>query len=54
VNNLGNFFHERRVRQGLTLGQIARMVGFRNVSKGANRIARFEREGTVTEDWPTP
>jgi transcriptional regulator with XRE-family HTH domain len=50
ANNLGNYFHEQRLQQGLSLGELARKVGYRNVSKGANRIARFEREGRVTED----
>lgn len=50
ANNLGNFFHEQRIRHGLSLGDLARLVGYRNVSKGANRIARFERFGTVRED----
>jgi hypothetical protein len=50
MNNLGQFFNEKRVSQGLSLGRLARLVGYRNVSKGANRISRFEHEGTVTED----
>jgi transcriptional regulator with XRE-family HTH domain len=50
VNNLGNFFHEPRLSQNISLGQLARLVGYRNVSKGANRVARFERDGTATED----
>jgi hypothetical protein len=29
------------------------MVGYRNVSKGANKIVRFEREGRVTEELLT-
>jgi hypothetical protein len=31
----------------LTLGQLARMVGYRNLSKGANRIQRFEKDGMI-------
>jgi transcriptional regulator with XRE-family HTH domain len=50
INNLGVYFREQRVQQGLTLGQLARMVGYQNLSKGANKIVRFEREGQVTED----
>ena len=50
MNHLGNYFHEQRKGQGLSLGQLAVLVGYRNVSKGANRIARFEREGIVTDD----
>jgi transcriptional regulator with XRE-family HTH domain len=50
MNNLGHYFHNRRLQVNLSLGQFARLVGYRNVSKGANRIARFEREGMVTDD----
>ena len=50
MNHLGNYFHEQRLRQNLSRGQLARLVGYRNISKGANRIARFEREGIVTDD----
>src|SRR5437588_201542 len=50
ANHLGRYFREQRIQQGLALGQLARLVGYRNVSKGANRITRFEREGKVTED----
>jgi transcriptional regulator with XRE-family HTH domain len=49
-NHLGTYFRERRQQQGLTLGQLARMVGYRNVSKGSNKIVRFEREGAITEE----
>jgi transcriptional regulator with XRE-family HTH domain len=50
MNHLGDYFHEQRIRQGLSLGQLARLVGYFNVSKGANKICRFEREGIVTEE----
>jgi transcriptional regulator with XRE-family HTH domain len=48
-NNLGRYFHAQRIDRGLTIGQLARMVGYRNVSKGANRIACLERGGSVDE-----
>jgi transcriptional regulator with XRE-family HTH domain len=44
-----SYFRAQRIDRGLTLGQLARMVGYRNVSKGANRIARFERVGAISE-----
>jgi transcriptional regulator with XRE-family HTH domain len=50
ANNLGTYFQERRRQRGLTLGQLARLLGYKNVSKGSNRIARFERHGAVTPD----
>src|SRR5262249_14648590 len=43
-------FREQRIRQGLSLGALARVVGYRNVSKGSNRICRFERNGEITEE----
>jgi transcriptional regulator with XRE-family HTH domain len=49
-NHLGSYFRQQRLRQGITLGDLARRVGYRNVSKGSNKVIRFEREGTVTED----
>jgi hypothetical protein len=49
-NHLGTHFQEKRIQQGLSLGDLARMVGYKNVSKGSNRIALFEREDTVKED----
>jgi transcriptional regulator with XRE-family HTH domain len=50
MNHLGNFFQDQRISSGLSLTQLAGTVGYLNLSKGANRIARFEREGRVTED----
>jgi transcriptional regulator with XRE-family HTH domain len=50
MNHLGSFFHNQRISQGLSLGQLARMVGYGNVSKGANKIVRFERDGIITEE----
>lgn len=42
----------RRVRQtkGIKLAQLARMVGYRNIAKGANRITRFEERGEVSHE----
>jgi transcriptional regulator with XRE-family HTH domain len=49
-NHLGDYFKEQRDKRGLSLGQLARLLGYRNVSKGSNRIARLEREGAASED----
>jgi transcriptional regulator with XRE-family HTH domain len=49
TNHLGGYFHEQREKRGLSLGQLARLLGYKNVSKGANKISRFEREGAVKE-----
>lgn len=50
INHLGNYFHEQRLHRGLSLGQLARMAGYGNKSKGSNKICRFERQGEVTEE----
>lgn len=49
-SKLGEHFRTERERKGLTLGQLARLAGYRNASKGARRISVFEREGMVKED----
>jgi transcriptional regulator with XRE-family HTH domain len=49
-NHLGTHFREKRIQQGLSLGQLARLVGYRNVSKGSNKVVAFERGGGITEE----
>ena len=31
-------------------GQLARLLGYKNASKGANKVIRFEQEGTVSDE----
>jgi hypothetical protein len=50
VTKLGVFIRAERLGDGLTLGQLARLVGYRNVSKGARRLACLEHTGTATPD----
>jgi hypothetical protein len=50
VNKLGDFLRAERLKQGLTLGQLAHMVGYRNIAKGARRILALERTGTGKPD----
>ena len=50
TSELGTFFRQQRLQQGLTLGQLARLVGYKNIGKGANKITRFEATGVVKED----
>jgi transcriptional regulator with XRE-family HTH domain len=50
TNHLRTYFREQRDKRGLGLGQLARLIGCRNVSKGSNRIARLEREEAVPAD----
>jgi transcriptional regulator with XRE-family HTH domain len=50
VSNLSSLFRRRRVERGLTTAQLARLLGYRNVTKGCNRIRRFEDGGKVAPD----
>jgi hypothetical protein len=50
MTKLGVFIRAERLRDGRTLGQLARLVGYRNVSKGARRLACLEHTGTATPD----
>jgi transcriptional regulator with XRE-family HTH domain len=48
--NLSSHFKAQRLARSLNLGDLARLVGYRNIGKGMNRILRFEREDIVKED----
>jgi hypothetical protein len=48
MTTLGSFIRARRIGRGLSLGQLARLVGYRNISKGARRLACLEHTGTAT------
>jgi transcriptional regulator with XRE-family HTH domain len=50
VSHLGTFFRSRRVERGLTTGQLARLLGYRNLTRGCNRIQKFEAGGKVSPD----
>jgi transcriptional regulator with XRE-family HTH domain len=50
MSKLGDFLRAERLKQGLSLGQLARLVGYRNLNKGARRILALERTGTGKVD----
>jgi hypothetical protein len=50
VTKLGVFIRAERLRRGLTLGQLSHLVDYRNISKGARRLACLEHTGTATPD----
>jgi transcriptional regulator with XRE-family HTH domain len=50
ATHLSNYCRNRRIERGLTPGQLARLLGYRNVNKGIRRLLRFEREGSIKED----
>ncbi len=45
TTHVAAYFKERRLENGLSLAQLARMVGYANVSKGYRKIDAFERTG---------
>jgi transcriptional regulator with XRE-family HTH domain len=49
-NYLGHHFQAERERRGWRLGDLARILGYRNINKGSNRVKRFEQEGKIKED----
>jgi len=47
VYRLSKLFKDERERQGFTKADLARRFGYKNISKGASRIANFERCGSI-------
>ncbi len=45
TTHLARYFQKRRLELGLSVAQLARMVGYANVSKGYRKIDAFERTG---------
>lgn len=50
-NHLRNYFRSQREQKGIRLGKLAERVGYKNRSKGAQRILTFEREGEIDDDF---
>jgi hypothetical protein len=50
MSHLGDAFKTRRLERKLTTGQLARLVGYRNLGRGSNRIQRFEGGGKIAAD----
>jgi transcriptional regulator with XRE-family HTH domain len=49
-SHVADQFRSVRLSRGVSLSQLARQVGYRNVSKGCRRIGTFEQTGQVTDD----
>lgn len=45
--NLSRFFKQRRIDLSLRLSDVARRCGYTNVTKGCNKINRFEESGEI-------
>ncbi len=50
MNKLGDFLRAERLKRGLSLGQLARLAGYKNLSKGARRILALERTSMAKPD----
>ena len=50
ATHVSRFFRQRRQALDLSLGELARRLGYQNVAKGANRIQRFEQEAEIPPD----
>jgi transcriptional regulator with XRE-family HTH domain len=50
VSHLGDYFRKRRVEKKLTFGQLAELLGYKNLTRGANRIQAFEGGGKAHPD----
>lgn len=50
MSHFGDFFRRKRLERNLTTGQLARLVGYSNLSRGSNRISSFEGGGKVALD----
>lgn len=50
ATHISKHFKQRRIELGLSLGQLAELCDYTNLSKGANRIATFERTGNAHHD----
>src|SRR4051812_17093587 len=50
MSHFSVLFRRRRVERGLTTAQLARLLGYRNVTRGCNRIRKFEAGGKVAPD----
>ena len=48
--HLRNLIHQHRESKGIKVGKMSEMLGYRNISKGSNKILRFEREGLASNE----
>ncbi len=48
--HLSRFFRQRREVRKLSFGDVARLLGYKNVAKGSNKVIKFERDGNIRPD----
>ena len=49
-SRLAHYFQNARSQRGLSRVELARLVGYQNVTKGCNRIQKFEERGEIHAD----
>jgi len=47
TTHLSRFFRQRREGLTISYGDVARRLGYVNVTKGANKVIKFERDGNI-------
>ena len=47
VKHTAKYLKEERLKQNLNTAELARLIGYKNVSKGMNRIVDLERENII-------
>ncbi len=47
VKHTGKYLKEERLKKNLNTAELAKMMGYKNVSKGMNRIVDLERENII-------
>lgn len=49
-SQLADCFQQGRKERGLSLAELVRLIGYQNITKGSNRIGKFEERGEVHRD----
>ena len=50
---LGDHIRQHRLQRHLTLGQLARFIGYKNLDKGSRRLRTLEETGEVDAELLT-
>ena len=48
--HLRNLIHQHQESKGIKVGKMSEMLGYGNISKGSNKILRFERAGLAINE----
>jgi hypothetical protein len=49
TTHLAEYFAHQRWKKGLSLQQVARLLGYRNLNKGVRRVLTFEQSGEIDD-----